>query len=63
MIVCPSCKKPVKYIASKDNTILIVNAELKTLVNERGRFIQGYELHECPCEVAAKTIPTAEAQA
>ncbi|MGF7108228.1 hypothetical protein [Treponema pedis] len=47
MVSCPHCQKPIKYIVSKDGTIITVDSAIKTLVNEHGRLIHGYQIHVC----------------
>lgn len=47
MLVCSNCKKYIKYIVSKNNTVLIVEPDVKTLVTEKGRIVKGYSIHEC----------------
>lgn len=47
MLICSNCKKHIKYIVIKNNTVLIVDPEIKTLVTEKGRIVEGYSIHEC----------------
>lgn len=47
MLVCSNCKKHIKYIVSKNNTVLIVDTDVKTLVTEKGRIVEGYSIHKC----------------
>ncbi len=46
MIRCPHCNAEIKYIYS-NNEIIPVNPKEKSLFNNRGRVLKGYELHEC----------------
>ena len=47
MLICPKCKKEIKYIASKDGEVLMLDIDLQTLVTEKGRIVQGYKIHKC----------------
>ena len=47
MLKCPKCHKEIKYVVSRDNEILIVDAVLHTLITIKGNQITGYPLHKC----------------
>ena len=47
MLVCSNCKRYIKYIVSKNNIVLTVDPEIKTLITEKGRIVEGYSIHEC----------------
>lgn len=49
MVKCPKCGKEIRYIPTRDS-VIIVDAEYITIVNDRGREIEGHIMHECKDE-------------
>jgi hypothetical protein len=51
MTICEKCGKPVRYIAAARSVspdgIFMVDPVPKTLVNENGRILTGFRVHEC----------------
>lgn len=47
MLKCPNCNQPIKYGYSDINEVLVLDADVVTIVTSKGKEVQGHIRHQC----------------